>query len=328
MKRYTDKDLKEMFGDVPQELYSRVRQSFSSQQDDKVEEFVMKRKVRIGLIAAAILLIILMTAAVATQILAHKEVSVNWEGEVINERESDMPYIDNPNSPYMSYYTNAQKIRKQYPLDWYMTIYYKDIPAHMGSWGRFGFDSWESIDSLEVFTEKLKDTGFMYPSAVPEEYTLTGQYIRYECSADGEYQPEGEWEEAGYEVKAWSIPEEDRVIAGYSMKYQSIRDENAYFIITMHATSSYDGETAFSVGENDLVEKIDLPGGMTVLRVSSQMLNSYIFKQDLPKTVTAGYKGRQNYYVMPSEYTIGHFNVQLYNIPFDEQLLVELFELK
>jgi len=58
------------------------------------------------------------------------------------------------------------------------------------------------------------------------------------------------------------------------------------------------------------------------------MLNSYIFKQDLPKTVTAGYKGRQNYYVMPSEYTIGHFNVQLYNIPFDEQLLVELFELK
>ena len=38
-----------------------------------------------------------------------------------------------------------------------MTIYYKDIPAHMGSWGRFGFDSWESIDSLEVFTEKLKD---------------------------------------------------------------------------------------------------------------------------------------------------------------------------
>ena len=328
MKRYTDKDLKEMFGDVPQELYSRVRLSFSSHQDESMEEYVMRRKIRIGLIAAVVLLIILTTAAVATQILTQKEVSVNWEGEVVSERQSDMPYIDNPNSPYMSYYTNAQEIRKQYPMDWYMTIDYKDITSDMGSWGRFGFESWESIDSPEAFTEKLKDTGFMYPAAIPEGYTLKGQYIMYECSPEGAYVSEGEWEEAGYEVKAWSIPEEDRVIAGYAIKYQSIGDENASFTITMRSMAPYDGETAFAVGESDLVEKIDLPGGMTVLRVSSQMSNVYVFKQDLPNTVTVGYKGRQNYYVMPSEYTTGHFNVLLYNMPFDEQILVELFQLK
>ncbi len=99
MKHITDKDLQQLYDEAPQILYDHVRQKLSLLQEKKQEAAIIKKRYSARLIAAAIVLIGLMTIALATGTV-QKWLYVNRDNTVIEIREEATANPSLPDSDY------------------------------------------------------------------------------------------------------------------------------------------------------------------------------------------------------------------------------------
>ena len=260
MKRCSAQDLQRIYGDAPQELTDHVRQKLSDLSESCPTDERKMSRLRVSLIAAAVALVGLMTVAIATGTI-QKWLVVNWKGEVINTREEETLAPSYPDPIY----ERAAKIMDRYTADRRIEVEFSE-PSVNGSTGTMR-ECQESISSMETFTEKMSASGLTYPVSPPEGYHFHNAEIIYKCSAEGSYLLEEKAEEDGFRYVVWSLPEEYRVIAGYSVNFL---DLDGYSVHIDSSLITDDTTMGYAVREESELAQPEMPGfGNALLIVHS-----------------------------------------------------------
>lgn len=260
MKRCSAQDLQRIYGDIPQELTDRVRQKLSDLSEIRPTGEGKMNRLRVSLITAAIMMAGLMTVALATGTL-QKWLVVNWKGEVIETRE-EKPLASSFPDPI---YERAAGIMDRYTADRRIEVEYPE-PFVNGATGTMR-ECQESVFSMEAFVEKMSVSNLTYPISPPEGCHFHNAEIIYKCSANGSYILEEKAEEDGFLYAVWALPEEYRVIAGYSINFLSPDGWFVYF--GSQLSTGKTATTGFAIREENALEQLDIPGFENALLVRS-----------------------------------------------------------
>lgn len=288
MRHITDQDLKNVYQPVSDDFQKVMRRTLSSL-SEREEKSVMKKKLSIGLIAAIVALLGLLSAAMAGSFL--KERTINWRGEVMEEEIETSPMSTFTPEPaaIMEEALLAERAQKLIgngnENDFHIAYWLDENGQRIGQTAK---KRRKTIQSYEMLVDILgKNADFTLPSFIPEGYKFEEAEIYLEYPAGEVCERVDTWKDpSGIIVDCYAADPERDVIVGYEATFLASAPDHRYLYIRGDLSADNDlNDYMFGLGENEEGTTVYLPGTESALMITGDQQCKLIARKKLSSSI-------------------------------------------
>lgn len=231
----------------------------------KGEQPYMKKKVSAGLVLAIMTVIVMATAALATEGFGLFG-SVDWNG-VFRADESQPPVTGMPANTAAPADMTGRTLLEQadaimnarQPGELVM-ISLRDETGEVTPFASAGRRA--PVESMDELAAMLADAPWLtLPAYIPEEYVLDGAYVLYDRYATGAYDAPVYQETAeGLIIERYAFDPEQDFIRGYDLVFRSSDEDYHYISIYASLGQMAQDDYAMDVNPNQTVTRVEVAG--------------------------------------------------------------------